>query len=203
MIVLAREVFLCKCATEVSGERADDAGTGLRFESGSAQCLDQLDRVHHDADRVAEFRARLARGEHWLVGFLGERIATYTWLHTRPHCEYPYLPGCAFSLTGDFGYGYDAWTSPLLRGGGLRRAAFVEELRVLSEMGKAWEASFFVSYQLAGARRSLWRARVKVVPLWRIALDRAGTSTRRLIAERLPGDDGGTVPEFPVMPASG
>jgi hypothetical protein len=199
MIVLAREVFLCKCSTDVSSERSVDAdGSRVRFVSGSARHLELLDPALHDTGRLDEFRVRLARGEYWLVGLLGGAIATYTWLHTRPRCEYPYLAGCAFSLPDDYGYGYDAWTEPALRGGGLRRSAFVEELRVLSSLGKAWEASFFVHYQLEGAQRSLARACVTVVPLWRVALDRGGPGRRHVVAERLVADGGGARPEFPV-----
>jgi hypothetical protein len=198
MIVLAREVFLCKCSTEVPSEPGGSERTeNLRFVTGSEAHLEMVDRDHHDGDHIADFRARLARGEYWLIGLLGERIATYTWLHTRPRCEYPYLPGCAFGVPDTFGYGYDAWTQPALRGGGLRREAFVEELRVVSSFGKAWEASFFVAHQLEGARRSLARACVKIVPLWRIALDR-GAPGRRLAAERLTPDGGGARPAFPV-----
>jgi hypothetical protein len=200
MIVLAREVCLCKCSTAVPSGRDPDAH-GLRFVSGSERHLGLLDPAHHDDARRAEFRARLERSEHWLLGFVGDRVATYTWLHTRPRCEYPYLPGCAFSLPADFGYGYDAWTTPALRGAGLRRAAFAEELRVLSTMGKAWEASFFVHYQLEGARRSLALACIDVVPLWRVALARDG-GDRRLAAAPLAGADGGVRPDFPVTVAA-
>jgi hypothetical protein len=200
MIVLAREVCLCKCSTSVPSGR-DGETDGLRFVSGSERYLRLLDAAHHDEARRAEFRARLERSEHWLLGLVGDRVATYTWLHTRPRCEYPYLPGCTFSLPVDFGYGYDAWTAPALRGGGLRRAAFAQELRVLSRLGKAWEASFFVHYQLEGARRSLARAHIEVVPLWRVGLDRDG-SGRRLAAARLARDDGGVRPDFQVTVAA-
>jgi hypothetical protein len=204
MIVLAREVCLCKCSTAVPSSRdaeRDAEADGLRFVSGSERDLGLLDPADHDDARRSEFRARLDRGEYWLLGLVGERVATYTWLHTRSRCEYPYLPGCAFCLPADFGYGYDAWTQPALRGSGLRRAAFVEELRVLSTLGKAWEASFFVHYQLDGARRSLARVCVDVVPLWRVALDRDGGG-RRLAAARLARDDAGVRPEFPVTAAA-
>jgi hypothetical protein len=201
MIVLAREVCLCKCSTEVASGH-DTAEDGLRFVSGSTEHLDRLDPEHHDEARRAEFVARLDRGEYWLLGLVEDRVATYTWLHTRPRCEYPYLPGCAFHLPTDFGYGYDAWTTPGLRGSGLRRAAFVEELRVLSRLEKAWEASFFVHYQLEGARRSLARVRVDIVPLWRVALDRNGGGPR-LAAARLAADDGGARPDFRFTAAAG
>jgi hypothetical protein len=200
MIVLAREVCLCKCSTAVPSSH-DAKAQGLRFVSGSEHHLGLLDSAHHDDARRAEFQARLERSEHWLLGLVGDRVATYTWLHTRPRCEYPYIPGCAFSLPADFGYGYDAWTAPDMRGAGLRRAAFVEELRVLSTLGKAWEASYFVHYQLEGARRSLSLACIDIVPLWRIALDRDGGG-RRLAATPLARDDGGVRPDFPVTVAA-
>jgi len=191
--VLGREVFLCKCSTDVAGGRDRDAtGGGLRFVSGGEAHLCLLDKTSHGREHEIEFRARLARGEHWVLGLLGERVATYTWLHTRPRCAYPYLKSCAFSLPVPFGYGYDAWTSPELRGGGLRRQAFVHELRTLRSLGKDWEASFFVSYQLAGACRSLARAAIEIVPLWRIALG----ADRRLTIERLAATDRDASPEF-------
>jgi hypothetical protein len=188
MIVLAREVFVCKCSTDVPAP-GGDAG-GVRFEEGGRVHYDALDRAHHDGAKLAEFDARLARGERWLVGFAGRRIATYTWLHGRDGCDYPYLPGCVFALPPDVGYGYDAWTAPDLRGGGLRRRAFVEELRWLRAMGKRWEASFFVAYQLDGARRSLATAGIDVQPLWRVSMGR----DRRLALERIADDDGGIAP---------
>jgi hypothetical protein len=184
MIVLAREVFLCACSTDVPAAAAtadDGLSRELAFVRGGEDHLRLLDPEHHAPDQVNDMRARLARGETWLVGLLSSRIATYTWLHTRPACEYPYLPGCAFDLPADHGYGYDAWTTPSLRNAGLRRRAFVEELRWLQALGKRREASFFVSHQLAGATRSLALAGVHVVPLWRVVLrnDR-GASFERL-----------------------
>jgi hypothetical protein len=201
MIVLAREVCLCKCSTAVPSNPGAETD-GLRFVAGSERHLGLLDPSHHDDARRAEFQARLERSEHWLLGLVGDRVATYTWLHTRARCEYPYLPGCTFSLPADFGYGYDAWTTPALRGAGLRRAAFVQELRVLATLGKAWEASFFVHYQLEGARRSLARACIDIVPLWRVTLDRDDGNGRRLQAAPFAGDDGAVRPDFPVTVAA-
>jgi hypothetical protein len=191
MIVLAREVFLCKCSTEVGAPSADgDLERNVRFVRGSEDHLGLLDPVHHDAEHACDFRARLARGETWLLGVAGGQVATYTWLHTRSSCEYPYLPGCAFRLGPAYGYGYDAWTPPERRGAGLRRQAFVEELRWLGAMGKRWEASFFVAHQLEGAKQSLVRAGIAVVPVWRIALGPG----RRATFERLTEDDGEVTP---------
>lgn len=174
MIVLAREVFLCKCSTalKVPTEHGGPGSTSgqMRFVSGELSHLGWLDPAHHGDEHVRDFRGRLARGETWLLGLRDDRIATYTWLHDRRTCVYPYLPGCEFDLPPDTAFGYDAWTPPELRGGGLRRSAFVEELRVLGERGKAWEASFFVAHQLDGAHRSLALAGITIVPVWRVAL---------------------------------
>ena len=187
MIVLAREVFLCKCSTDVPSSPAGDGlEREVRFVRGTEEHLRLLDPVHHGDDHTRDFRARLARGETWLLGTAGQRVMTYTWLHTRSSCEYPYLPGCAFRQGHLFGFGYDAWTPPELRGAGLRRRAFAIELGWLRALGKRWETSFFVAHQLEGARRSLALAGIDVVPLWRVALGPA----RKVTFERLcEGDD--------------
>jgi hypothetical protein len=197
MIVLAREVFLCKCATDVvdvnDAPAMDGASRDLRFVRGDVDQLALLDPSHHTPEHVCELRARLERGEIWLVGALGSRVATYTWLHTRASCEYPYLPGCAFDLPVEHAFGYDAWTAPDLRGVGLRRRAFVEELRWLRSLGKRWESSFFVAHQLDGARRSLGLAGVQIAPVWRVALGH----DRRLVFERLRDEPGITPRQQP------
>jgi hypothetical protein len=195
MIVLAREVFLCKCSTAADapphdGSR-DRAARHLRFLRGDLSHLGLLDAAHHGDEHVRDFRDRLARGETWLLGLHAERVATYTWLHDRDTCAYPYLPGCVFDLPADTAFGYDAWTPPELRGSGLRRSAFVEELRLLAGRGKAWEASFFVAHQLEGARRSLGLAGITIVPVWRAALGR----DRRLSLTSL-ADPCGIMPRF-------
>jgi hypothetical protein len=52
-------------------------------------------------------------------------------------------------------------------------------------MGCEWEASFFVKHQLEGAKRSLGKVGIDVVPLWRVQLQR----DRKLSFEELvPGD---------------
>jgi hypothetical protein len=190
MIVLGREVFLCKCSTDVQSDLVDTEQP--MFVRGTERHLGLLDPAHHGDDHVADFRTRLARAEHWMLGLAGDHIATYTWLHMRARCEYPYLPGCAFHLSDEFGYGYDAWTPPELRGSGLRRFAFVEELRILRAGGKAWEASFFVAHQLEGAQRSLARVGIEIVPVWRVALGRG----RELVDERLGTSDDGVRPAW-------
>ena len=192
MIVLAREVFLCKCSTETTRSDGLVRGATLTFVSGSATHLGLLDLSDHSPARLADFEERLARGERWVVGIVGDRVVTYTWLHTRARCVYPYLPGCEFILSSSYGYGYDAWTAPALRGSGYRRRAMLFELGMLGACGKAWEASFFVASQLAGAQRSLARARIDVVPLWRITLG----AERKVLAEALRLQD-------EVLPAPG
>ncbi len=163
----------------------------MSFIRGTERELALVDPAHHDPAHVAELRQRLERGEWWMVGIVDGKILTYTWLHTRPSIEYPYLPGCTFEVAGDVGYGYDAWTPPELRGGGLRRRAFTEELRILSAEGKAWEASFFVKHQLEGAQRSLTKAGIDIVPLWRVKL----VGKDKLAVERL-AEDTSTRPAF-------
>lgn len=194
MIVFSREVFVCKCATDVPRDDPDanELARRLRFVSGSAADFARLDPEHHNAEHVADFEKRLARGEHWMVGYVDDRIVTYTWLHTRPTCEYPYLPGCSFELAKDVGYGYDAWTPPDLRGGGLRRRAFLEELHILKERGMRWEASYFVKHQLDGATRSLGKVGIVILPLWRVTLQR----DKSLAVEKLAKGDDSTAPNF-------
>jgi hypothetical protein len=194
MIVFAREVYVCKCATDVPRDDPDanELARSMRFVEGGEDEIARLDRAHHNDEHVTDFRARLARGEHWMVGLSGDRIVTYTWLHARDRCEYPYLPGCAFHLASDVGYGYDAWTPPELRGGGLRRRAFLEELYILRSLGKKWEASYFVRHQLDGATRSLGKVGIVIEPLWRVTLGR----DRKLAVEKLAEDDASTRPAF-------
>jgi hypothetical protein len=196
MIVFAREVFVCKCATDVQDDDPDasELSRKMRFVKGGEKEIAALDPEHHNAEHVADFRARLARGEHWMVGFADDRIVTYTWLHARATCEYPYLPGCAFNLAPDVGYGYDAWTPPDLRGAGLRRRAFLEELHILKRLGKNWEASYFVKHQLEGATRSLSKVGIVILPLWRVTI-KAASGTKELVAEKLSADDS-TSPAF-------
>jgi hypothetical protein len=190
VIVFAREVFVCKCSVNVPDKVDADAAElnelarRMSFVRGSEQELARVDPAYHDATHVAELRERLARGEWWMVGLVDGRIVTYTWLHTRSRVEYPYLPGCAFDVAPDVGYGYDAWTPPELRGGGLRRRAFLEELHILKSLGMRWESSFFVKHQLEGAQRSLAKTGIVIEPLWRVRLD----AKRKLAVERLKDD---------------
>ena len=196
MLVFAREVFVCKCPTDVP-ER-DPEATGLaaqvRFNRGGEADLARIEQQHaedHGEEDIAQMRERLARGDHWMIGEADGAIVTYTWLHHRDRAAYPSLPGCEVRLRSDVGYGYDAWTPPELRGQGLRRVGFLEELNILRDWGMNWEASFFVKHQLEGATRSLGGAGIEVVPIWRVFLK----PDRTLGAEHLVDDDA-AVPVF-------
>lgn len=207
MIVFSREVFVCKTpclprpragADEAAlDSEASDLAKQMRFVKGGEDEIARLDPEHHNAEHVADFRVRLARGEHWMVGLVGDKVVTYTWLHTRDACDYPYLPGCSFKLAKDVGYGYDAWTPPDLRGGGLRRRAFLEELYILEASGCKWEASYFVKHQLEGATRSLGKVGIVIVPLWRVTL----TRDKKLAVENLAEGDASTSPNFEPAPS--
>jgi len=186
MFELAREAFVCACATDVPDENppTDATSTGtLRFRLAGADELPRL--ADHDAAALATMRVDLARGDRWLVGELDGAIVTYTFLSLARSFAYPALPGCAFSLRADVGYGHGAWTPPALRGRGYRRRAFVEELRWLRTNDKKWEASVFIAPQLDPARRSLGGAGIVVEPLWRVEYGR----DRRLAVERLTAAD--------------
>ncbi len=190
MIVLGREVYVCKCSTDVplDDPNASPEAKRVRWVKGTAADLARLPKEHHNAEHVEELRARLARGEHWVLGLDGEaqdRVVSYTWLHTRKVIDYPYLPGCTFETADDVGYGYDAWTPPELRGAGLRRVGFLVELNVLKAQGIKWEASFFVKHQLEGATRSLGKAGIQIVPLWKVRLEKRDALS---FQELVPGD---------------
>jgi hypothetical protein len=197
MLVPAREVYVCKCSTEVSPP-VEPPAVPVRFREGTEADIERVDRRHHGPEHHADFRARLAGGDAWLLVESdagrphGSDIVAYTWLHGGSRARYPTLPGCEIILSAATGYGYDAWTMPELRGRGLRRHGFVAELELLRRRwDKRWEASFFVSYQLEGARRSLAEVGIDIIPLWRVYLRR----DRSLGAECLV-DDGAVRPAF-------
>src|SRR5688572_12940548 len=67
MIVFAREVYACRCGTDVPEEdpEASDVARRAVLSPGTAACLAELDPEHHDAAHLAELRARLDAGEDW------------------------------------------------------------------------------------------------------------------------------------------
>lgn len=198
MLVFAREVFVCKCPTDVPEVDPEASGMAaeVRFRRGGEADLALIDAQHaehHGEEAVRQMRERLVRGDYWMIGEVDERIVAYTWLYRGPTAAYPSLPGCEIRLRADTGYGYDAWTPPELRGHGLRRVGFLAELNILRrEWGLSWEASFFVKHQLEGATRSLGAVGIAVIPLWRIWLQ----PDRTLAAERLTDDADAAVPTF-------
>jgi hypothetical protein len=194
MFDFSREVFICKCSTAVDIHQMDDDPEvrRMRFVAGTEADLSRLDMQYHDENHVKEMRERLQRGEHWMIAELDGVIVTYTFLFAREYFEYTYLPGCRFAMGNDTAYGYGAWTPNHLRGKGLRRRAFLEELDILRRWGKAWEASVFIKQQIEGANRSLGKVGIEIVPLWRVEY----TRDRRLIAEKLAPDEHSVVPLF-------
>lgn len=192
MFDLSREVFICKCSTSVRDDDPDDPLLRkMRFIRGDERDLLRLSPEYHAVSVLTDMRARLVRGEHWMIGEVDGEIVTYTWLISGPQFTYSYLPGCTFRLRGDTAYGYGAWTPNHLRGHGYRRRAFLEELRILRGWGKAWEASVFIKPQLEGAKRSLAQVGIEIVPLYRVTVRR----DRSLAAEPLADDDA-AVPLF-------
>ena len=186
MVNFARELFVCVCPTDVAANHApvDETVVEVAYRRGTIDDLARLDVEDHKEGYLETLRTRFS-DHYWLLGELAGTIVTYTWLHTLDRADYRYIPGCEIHIGDGCGYGYDAWTPPSLRGKGLRRGAFREELRVLRELGCDYEASFFVKHQLHGATRSLGLAGISVIPLWRILVGR----NRLLSAERVHSDE--------------
>ena len=144
------------------------------FKMGSEADLSRLDTKDHAPGYLSECRQRF--DDHWwLIGELDSKIVTYTWLHQKNSAQYRFLKGCNIKLSKSCGYGYDAWTPPEMRGKGLRRLAFAYELQFLKGEGLSYEASFFVKHQLEGATRSLAKAGIDVLPVWRLKVQRDKT----------------------------
>jgi hypothetical protein len=202
MFDFSREVFVCKCSTNVRDDAPDaneDVGR-MRFVSGGERDLLRLGPPYHDANHIKEMRERLDRGEYWMIGELDGEIVTYTFLVRGPEFRYTYLPGCAFLMREDTAYGYGAWTPDHFRGRGFRRRAFLEELRILRSWGKKWEARVFIKQQMEGAKRSLALVGIEPLPLWRVEYVR----TRKLKASRLGApDDDCVLPLFTVEAPDG
>src|SRR5260221_8200719 len=158
MTLFYREVVVCKFATELREVGDTPVSDGVRFRRGAVSDFVRLDGTDATSARLGEFEGRLSVGEIWMIGEIGDRIVTYTWLQQEPEFSYPYLPGCVFAIRPAAAYGYDAFTAPDHRVLGLRRRAFVEELRWLDVLGKRWEVGVFIKAHLDGAIRSLSRA---------------------------------------------
>ena len=186
MVNFAREVYVCVCPTSVEKgpAGATNQGNRLTFRMGNEDDLSRLDPKDHAPEYLERCRQRF-QNHWWLVGELDSKIVTYTWLHQKSTARYRFLEGCNIKLSKTCGYGFDAWTPPQLRGQGLRRKAFVEELRFLKEQGLSYEASFFVKHQLDGATRSLAKAGIAVLPVWRLKVKRDKTYEVECVDDKL------------------
>jgi GNAT superfamily N-acetyltransferase len=192
-----REVFVCKCPTDIppTAPAASGPAALLRWLRGGQADLVRLDPAHHGEEQRNQMRVRLEHGRYWLIGEVDGRIATFSWLHNDDRTTYPFLPGCEIRLREDTGYGYEAWTHPDFRNHGLRRITFAEELHTLHRTwGVRWEASVFVDRQLEGGTRSLAQVGIAVIPLWRVWIEPSGEPH----VERLHDDADAAVPSFPA-----
>ncbi len=183
MMAFSRVAYVCKCPTQVPA-RAGSAATGpLLVRTGGERDIDCLPEELLSWGRRERLQARLADGEQFVVGELEGRLVSCTWLRPGGVFSLHHLPGKAFRLGDGVGYGHDAWTDPALRGQGLRRSVFAEELRILARLGLAWEVSYFVDHQLEGGRRSLASIGVPLTALWKIRVRSGGAVDLEALSE--------------------
>jgi GNAT superfamily N-acetyltransferase len=189
MMAFSRVVYVCKCPT---GSALGGALDGLWVRAGTVADVDRLPAEISPPGRAAQLRARIEDGEILVVGEAPDgRIASCTWIRRGGSFCLHHMPGRWFRLAEGVGYGYDAWTDPALRGRGIRRAVFAEELRMLAQLGCAWEVSYFVTPQLEGGRRTLARIGAPLAELWRVTARPDGSVA---LAELSP--DGAATPCF-------
>lgn len=172
MMAFSRVAYICKCPTRVTAD--PDVSGDVVVRTGHQGDLARLPPEVLPPGRLRILQERLEAGEILVVGESAGRIASCTWLRRGGAFTLHHLPERGFRLAPDVGYGYDAWTDPALRGRGIRRAVFAEELRILEFLGVAWEVSYFVDHQLDGGRRNLARIGVPLVPLWKVAVRPGG-----------------------------
>jgi GNAT superfamily N-acetyltransferase len=194
MMAFSRVAYVCKCPTEGAAPGPPDQGEPecVRVRRGTIADVDRLPADASPPERAGRLRARLEAGEIFLVGEIAGRIGSCTWLRRGGGFALHHLPGRSFRLAEGVGYGHDAWTDPALRGRGIRRAVFAEELRVLARLGCAWEVSYFVAPQLEGGRRNLGRIGVPLVELWKVTARPDGTVALAELSR-----DGAATPCFP------
>lgn len=182
MMAFSRVAYVCQCPTRVSDPPTLDADLAVR--RGDEADLARLPEELLPPGRLERLRARLRAGEIFVFGEHEGRVVSCTWLRRTGTFALHGLSDCLFRLAENAGYGYDAWTDPALRGRGLRRAVFAEELRILASLGAAWEVSYFVDHQLDGGRRNLAKIGVPLVPLWKITALPGGRAALTPLAER-------------------
>ncbi|MFT3770756.1 MAG: hypothetical protein QM820_35480 [Minicystis sp.] len=175
MMAFSRVAYICKCPTRISAPASAEYDVpGLRVRTGTAADLPRLPAEICPPDRLDRLEARLVTGEILVLGELEGRIVSLTWLRREGEFALHHLPAHPFRLAEGHGYGYDAWTDPTLRGQGIRRAVFAEELRILDRLGISHEVSYFVDHQLDGGRRNLARIGVPLIELWKLTVRPGG-----------------------------
>lgn len=191
MMAFSRVAYVCKVPTQVpAGVRHETRGDIL-VRTGGEPDIDRLPAELLAAGGRERLQRRLADGELFVVGELDGRLVSSTWLRPGGVFSLHHLPGKTFRLAEGVGYGHDAWTDPAVRGLGLRRSVFAEELRILARLGLAWEVSYFVDHQLEGGRRTLARIGVPLTPLWKIRVRPDGSLALTALAE-----DSAVTPRF-------
>lgn len=166
MMAFSRVAYVCQCPTTVPVP--PDPALDIQIRAGGEADLLRLPEEIRPPGRVDRLRARLREGEIFLLGERGGQIVSCTWIRRGGTFTLQGLPDHPFRLAPSAGYGYDAFTDPALRGQGLRRAVFAEELRLLRRLGASWEISYFVDHQLEGGRQSLAQIGVPLMPLWKV-----------------------------------
>ena len=184
MMAFSRVAYVCKCPTRVTAD--PEVSRDVVVRTGHPGDLARLPAELLGPGRLPILQGRLGAGEILVLGEVSGRVASCTWLRRGGAFTLHHLPERAFHLASGVGYGYDAWTDPALRGRGIRRAVFAEELRTLERLGVAWEVSYFVNHQLDGGRRNLERIGVPLTPLWRVSVRPGGAVALDALA---PGDD--------------
>ena len=183
-MAFSRVAYVCKCSTRIPDlDPEAPLAEGVRVRTGSEADLARLPAEIDPPGRRARLAERLALGEIFVVGEIGDRIVSCTWLRRGGVFTLHHLPDRPFRLALGIGYGYDAWTDPALRGRGIRRAVFAEELRILRRLGAAWEVSYFVDHQLEGGRRNLSRIGSSLIPLWKLTVRPGGVALKALFAD--------------------
>lgn len=190
MMAFSRVAYVCKVPTRVPADV--DVFDDIVVRTGHRGDLARLPPELLPPGRLEKLEARFEADEVLVVGEVDGRIASCTWLRRGGAFALQHLPEHRFRLGPGVGYGYDAWTDPALRGRGIRRAVFAEELRILEFLGCAWEVSYFVDHQLDGGRRNLARIGVPLVPLWKMAVRPGGS----VALEALSADEDTVTPCF-------
>jgi GNAT superfamily N-acetyltransferase len=194
MMAFSRVAYVCKCPTRDGDPAPPEGGLPerVRVRTGTIADVDHLPEDVCPPGNAPRLRARFDAGETFVVGEIEDHVVSCTWLRSGGAFALHHLPGRSFRLAEGVGYGYDAWTHPAFRGRGIRRAVFAEELRILAQLGCAWEVSYFVAPQIDGGRRNLGRIGVPLVELWKVTAFPDGSVALAELSQ-----DGAATPCFP------